>query len=74
MTDPIPRFSEAAEARMAAMEAKRARGERVGFADLAGVLEPHPDLPDCQSFDTGSGLQCSLDNHHDGSHCAEVTW
>ena len=59
---------------MAAIEAKDARGEKVGFADLVGILEPNPDLPDCQSFDIDSGEQCALPNHHEGSHRAEVTW
>lgn len=74
MTEPIPQFSEAANERAAALEAKRARGERIGFVDLAGILEPNPDLPDCQSFDIDSGAQCSQANHHDGPHRAEVTW
>lgn len=70
----MPQFSPAAEERMTALEAKRARGERIGFADLAGVLESNPDLPDCQSFDIDSAVQCSMPNHHDGPHRAEVTW
>lgn len=71
MSEP---YSEAARERMARLDAKRARGERIGFADLAGILEPNPALPDCQSFDVDSGAQCSLPNHHEGGHRAEVTW
>lgn len=73
MSDPKP-YSDAADERMAALQAKQARGERIGFADLAGLLEPNPELPDCQSWDIDSGVQCGLPNHHDGDHRAEVTW
>jgi hypothetical protein len=67
-------FSDAARERMAALEAKKACGERIGFADLAGILEPNPELPECQSWDIDSGVQCNQPNHHDGPHRAEVTW
>lgn len=70
----MEQYSEAARAKMAALEAKEARGEKVGFADLAGIFEPNPDLPDCQSWDIDSDVQCSLPNHHEGRHRAEVTW
>jgi hypothetical protein len=53
MSDPY--YSDAANAKMAALEAKEARGEEITFLDLAGILEPNPDLPDCQSC---GGRQC----------------
>ena len=67
-------YSERAREKMAALEAKEARGEKISIADLAGIMEPNPDLPDCQSRDFGTGVQCSLPNHHEGEHRAEVTW
>jgi hypothetical protein len=74
MNAAIPPFSEQAQARQAALDGKRKRGEPIGFLDLAGALEPNPDLPDCQSWDIDSAVQCSLPNHHEGAHRAEVTW
>jgi hypothetical protein len=59
---------------LAALKAKEARGEKIGWADLMGIAEPNPDLPDCQSCDIRSDAQCSLPNHHEGPHRAEVTW
>ena len=73
MSEPQP-FSDRAGERMAALKAKEERGEPIGFADLAGILEPNPDLPDCQSWDIDSGVQCYLPNHHEGRHRAEVAW
>ena len=74
MTADIPPYSPEAEQRLAALEAKKARGEQIGWADLAGILEPNPDLPDCPSIDGDSGVGCDLPNHHDGDHHAVVTW
>ena len=70
----MERYSEAARAKQAALEAKEARGEKVGWSDLMGICEPNPALPDCQSWDINSNVQCSLPNHHKGRHRAEVTW
>lgn len=74
MSDEIPPFSKRAYEKQAALDAKLARGEVPGWTDLAGLWEPNPDLPDCQSHDIDSGAQCSLPNHHNGPHRAEVTW
>jgi hypothetical protein len=67
-------FSEAALAKQAALAAKEARGEKPSWTDLRGLMEPNPDLPDCQSWDVDSDVKCSLPNHHEGKHRAEVEW
>jgi hypothetical protein len=72
--EPMRPFSDAAYERLAALEAKEARGERIGWSDLVGIAEPNPALSDCQSCDIDSGVQCSRPNRHEGPHRAEVTW
>ena len=74
MSDIEP-YSEAANRQLAKVEAKEARGEPIMWSDLVGILEPNPNLPDCQSWrDYDSDLKCALPNHHEGPHRAEVTW
>lgn len=67
-------FSEAAREKLQALKDKEARGEKVGWVDLMGICEPNPDLPECPREHHRTGLECSLPNHHDGPHRAEVTW
>ena len=67
-------LSQEALARQAALEAKEARGEKVGWSDLLGILEPNPDLPACPSEDIDSGAACELPHHHDGPHTARIEW
>lgn len=71
---PVDIFSEQSTERVRAAMAKDARGETIGYQDLLGILEPNPDLPNCQSWNTDSQVPCSLPNHHEGLHRAEVTW
>ena len=70
----MEQYSEAALAKQAALEAKEARGEKTTWSDMLGIIEPNPNLPDCQSWDGHSDVQCSLPNHHEGSHRATVEW
>jgi hypothetical protein len=42
------------------------------FSDLAGLMEPNPDLPDCQSW--SDDVKCQRPNHHAGHHEAVLTW
>ena len=71
---PMEPFSERARERQAALDAKAARGEKPQWTDLIGILEPNPDLPDCQSWGLRGELKCDLPNGHEGEHRAEVTW
>ena len=74
MSAEMSPYSEAALAKQAEIDAKRARGEKVSFSDLFGLMEPNPDLPDCQSWGDHDGPKCQLPNHHEGQHRAVVTW
>lgn len=65
-------YSDAADARQAAVDAKIARGEPLLWSDLAGILEPNPDLPDCQAWN--GDHQCQKPNNHDGRHEHVMTW
>lgn len=71
MSEPSP-FSDAALARQAAVDAKSARGEAISWSDLRGLLEPNPDLPDCQRWE--GDYQCDLPNHHEGPHRHLIEW
>lgn len=73
MSEPSP-FSDAALAKQKALAEKEARGEKPSLTDLCGLLEPNPDLPDCQSWDIHSDAACELPNHHDGKHRATIEW
>lgn len=73
MSDIDP-LSDKARERLAAIEAKEARGEKVLWSDMIGICEPNPNLPDCQSWEGRDGPKCQLSNHHEGAHRAEVTW
>lgn len=68
----MEQFSAAARVKQEAVNAKLARGEGLDWSDLFGIAEPHPDLPDCQSW--SGDVQCQLPNHHEGLHRAEVSW
>jgi hypothetical protein len=70
----VEQFSERALAKQAEIAAKKARGEKIAWSDMLGILEPNPDLPDCPSEDIDSGAECRLPHHHDGPHRAEITW
>ena len=67
-------YSDEAQAKLAELAAKQQRGEKIGWADLAGICEPNPNLPYCPSEDIDSGARCDLPNHHDGSHSARIEW
>ena len=67
-------YSDEANARLAALTAKKKRGEKVGWSDLLGIFEPNPNLPDCQSWEGRDGPQCQLPNHHEGPHRATLEW
>ncbi len=72
---PDPFLSDAANAKWAAIEARRASGgPGVLWSDLLGLAEPNPNLPDCQSWDGSDGPKCERENHHDGPHRAVVQW
>jgi len=70
----MERFSEAALAKQAALDAKEARGEKLTWSDMVGIFEPNPDLPDCPSEDIDSGAMCALPHHHEGPHRASIEW
>ena len=69
-------LSDAAIKRQKVLEDKESRGETIGLADLFGILEPNPDLPNCPSEESGreDGPWCQLPNHHEGEHQAMVKW
>jgi hypothetical protein len=70
----MEQFSERALAKQAEIDAKQARGEKVTWSDMLGILEPNPNLPDCQSWEGRDGPQCQLPNHHEGQHRATLEW
>lgn len=70
------RFSKAALEKQYRLAEKQARGEQPTWADLVGILEANPDLPDCQKYydEVEQDIQCQKPNHHDGKHRAVVEW
>jgi hypothetical protein len=74
MTADIDPLSPEARRKIALIEGKEARGERVTWSDLAGICEPNPALPDCQSYDGHSEEKCELPNHHEGKHRVVIEW
>jgi hypothetical protein len=74
MSEDLPYYSEAALAKQQAISEKTARGEEIEWTDIMGAWETNPALPYCPRVDIDSNVQCSLPNHHEGPHRAEVTW
>ncbi len=68
-------YSDEADERSAQIVEKEDRGEKVGWADLAGICARNPRLPDCGSYyDRDSDVKCDLPNHHDGPHRVTLEW